>query len=163
MAIELERIGWEDGTLVSNAKVNVQGTIYEVEPEQYSGNTPLSAENFKAMEDNTENAINEGILQPNTYSTTERIVGTWIDGKPIYEVTVPVTIANRSAWTDLVTISNLKKAIKIVAVGSSVLLPRYESSEYYAEFLYETGKIRYKAQGQAGNFDLTVQYTKTTD
>lgn len=59
MAIELERIGWEDGTLVSNAKVNVQGTIYEVEPEQYSGSTPLSAENLKAMEDNTENAINE--------------------------------------------------------------------------------------------------------
>lgn len=59
MAVELERIGWEDGTLVSNAKVNVQGTIYEVEPEQYSGSTPLSAENLKAMEDNTETAINE--------------------------------------------------------------------------------------------------------
>ena len=159
MSIQLPKIGWEDGILVTPARVEVGGTIYDVTPEEYSGTTPLSAENLKQMEDNTEDAIN----QITTYSTTERIVGTWIDGKPIYEITVPVTIANHSAWTDLVTISNLKKAIKIVAVGSSVLLPRYESSEYYAEFLYETGKIRYKAQGQAGNFDLVVQYTKTTD
>jgi hypothetical protein len=59
MAVELKKIGWEDGTLVSNAKVEIDGTIYEVTPEQYSGNTPLSAENLKQMETNTENAINE--------------------------------------------------------------------------------------------------------
>jgi hypothetical protein len=56
---ELKRIGWEDGTLISNAKVEVNGTIYEVTPEQYSGSTPLSAENLKQMETNTENAIKE--------------------------------------------------------------------------------------------------------
>lgn len=59
MSIELDRVGWEDGTLVSPAKVNVGGTVYEVEPEVVTGTTPTSAENFKKMENNTETAINE--------------------------------------------------------------------------------------------------------
>ena len=59
MSVELKRIEWENGTLVSKAKANIDGTIYEVEPAQYSGKTPMSAENLKKMEDNTENAINE--------------------------------------------------------------------------------------------------------
>ena len=57
--INLSKIGWENGTLVSKAKVEIGGTIYEVEPEEYSGATPLSAENLIQMETNTENAINE--------------------------------------------------------------------------------------------------------
>lgn len=57
--IKLDRIGWQDGTLVSKGKVEVNGTIYEVEPEQYSGQTPLSSALLKKMEDNTEKAINE--------------------------------------------------------------------------------------------------------
>lgn len=71
--IKLDRIGWQDGTLVSKGKVEVNGTIYEVEPEQYSGQTPLSSANLKKMEDNTEKAINaiyKKMLSTNLYSTT---------------------------------------------------------------------------------------------
>lgn len=57
--INLDRIGWQNGTLVSKAKVEINGQIYEVDPEEYSGITPLSAENLRQMETNTENAINE--------------------------------------------------------------------------------------------------------
>lgn len=56
--INLGKIGWENGTLISKAKVEINGQIYEVEPEEYSGTTPMSAENLKQMETNTENAIN---------------------------------------------------------------------------------------------------------
>lgn len=44
---------WQDGTLVSKAKVEINGTIYEVDPEEYSGSTPLSASNLNAMVDST--------------------------------------------------------------------------------------------------------------
>lgn len=57
--INLARIGWQNGTLVSKAKVEIGGTIYEVEPEEYSGVTPLSAENLEQMETNTEIAIGQ--------------------------------------------------------------------------------------------------------
>lgn len=54
----MNKINWENGTLVSKAKVNVGGTVYDVEPAVYSGSTPISAENLNQMETNIENAIN---------------------------------------------------------------------------------------------------------
>lgn len=83
MSVELKRIGWENGTLVSKAKANIDGTIYEVEPAQYSGKTPMSAENFKKMEDNAENAINEA-TKKNIITGEEFETNEFIDGKKIY-------------------------------------------------------------------------------
>ena len=54
----MARFVWQDGTLVSKAKVEVGGTIYEVDPEEYSGTTPLSANNLNAMEDDIYENIN---------------------------------------------------------------------------------------------------------
>ena len=56
--MKLKRIGWKNGNLVSKATVTIGENIYEVDPEQYSGETPLSAENLKKMEDNTEESLN---------------------------------------------------------------------------------------------------------
>lgn len=52
MGVNIDRVNWEDGTLVSSAKVNVGGTVYEVTPEVVTGRTPTSAENFQKMENN---------------------------------------------------------------------------------------------------------------
>ncbi len=42
---------WKNGNLVANAKVEIEGQIYDVTPEQYEGETPLSAQNLNAMQD----------------------------------------------------------------------------------------------------------------
>lgn len=55
----MKKIKFENGTLVSNAKVEIGGTIYDVTPEQYEGTTPLSASNMNAIQDNAEEAIDE--------------------------------------------------------------------------------------------------------
>lgn len=55
----MKKIKFENGTLVSNAKVEVGGIIYDVTPEQYEGTTPLSASNMNAIQDNAEEAIDE--------------------------------------------------------------------------------------------------------
>ena len=55
----MKKIKFENGTLVSNAKVEIGGTIYDVTPEQYEGTTPLSASNMNAIQDNAEKAIDE--------------------------------------------------------------------------------------------------------
>ncbi len=47
----MAKFTWQDGTLVSKAKVEIGGTIYEVDPEEYSGATPLSASNLNNMQD----------------------------------------------------------------------------------------------------------------
>ena len=59
MAIQLDRVGWEDGTLVTPARVTTSTGTYDVTEAQYSGTTPLSAENLKAMEDNVQKVFNE--------------------------------------------------------------------------------------------------------
>jgi hypothetical protein len=47
----MAKFTWQDGTLVSKAKVEIGGVIYEVDPDEYSGTTPLSAANLNAMQD----------------------------------------------------------------------------------------------------------------
>lgn len=66
MSVELERVGWEDGTLVTPARVTTPTGTYDVTDATYSGETPLSAENLKKMENNTERAINN--LNQNEYT-----------------------------------------------------------------------------------------------
>ena len=98
-----------------------------------------------------------------TFSIEEKQIGYWKDGKPVYMVVKTVTLSNASSWTNLVQIPNLKKAIAIWLVGDYAIHPRYESSDYYANFLVEGTWIKQKSKGQAGTYDLVVLYTKTTD
>ena len=64
----MKKIKLETGTLVSNARVEIGGTIYDVTPEQYEGTTPLSASNMNEIQDNAEEAISE--LEPHKYQLT---------------------------------------------------------------------------------------------
>lgn len=54
----MKKINFKNGTLLSKAKVTINGTIYEVEPEEYEGETPLSAEILNEAQNNIENSIN---------------------------------------------------------------------------------------------------------
>lgn len=55
-----------------------------------STETPLSAENLNQMQTNIEYAIQTSEV----YSTEEQVIGTWIDGKPLYRKVVQFTIGN---------------------------------------------------------------------
>lgn len=100
----MNKINFQNGTLVSKAKVTIGGTVYEVEPAEYEGTTPLNAENLNQIQTNAENSINtvqsnlnttnQNIENLTTYSTEEKVVGTWIDGKPIYRKVIESTVAN---------------------------------------------------------------------
>ncbi len=63
---------------------------------------------------NVMTAINNAKFISNTYSTTEAIVGAWIDGKPIYRKVVNTgTLPNNTTKDVLHNISNLKRAIQV--------------------------------------------------
>lgn len=177
MAVQLERVGWEDGTLVTPARVTTSTGTYDVTDAQYSGTTPLSAENLKAMEDNTENAINEGILQSNTYSTTETIIGTWIDGKPIYRKTITgildgtyVESGYFFTWINsgITNIDNITS--KEISVKTTDKIS-FEGSENLKLDYILTGGFANKVQigAKSGSIPadssviITLEYTKTTD
>lgn len=54
----MNKISFEDGTLVTAGYVTIEGQNYEVNEAVYEGNTPLSAFNLNKMQDNIEKDIN---------------------------------------------------------------------------------------------------------
>ena len=107
----------------------------------------------------------DGLLDMNVYPELgkEKIIGIWIDGKPIYRKVSNVTISNKSTWTSLISISNLDKLINVYGFCKNVTLPRYESSNYYVQFLFENNYLKYMANGTSGSAFIVTEYTKTTD
>ena len=109
------------------------------------------------------------------YSTDEKVIGTWIDGKPIYQKTIYIDeLTSKDAYYST-GISNLKDIINYYGFaidnepgeGLSIIRPAYDGNNI--------GLAHYKSDGsiQIGSTDLlysrvkkiyiVLQYTKTTD
>lgn len=94
-----------------------------------------------------------------TYSTTEQIVGTWIDGKPLYRKVYSISGSMaQNAWTTLVSITNVDTLTKGLIGGSSnncvwndaMLRVVDDNLQYYCSLTHAyTWAI--------------IEYTKTTD
>lgn len=98
------------------------------------------------------------------YSTTEQVIGTWIDGKPLYQITADfgteITV-NANTWANTTIPATDKKAI-ISAVGTSgtgtcwnFISANCDSGSYVQVYHTRSSAITLKY--------LTIQYTKTTD
>ena len=115
-----------------------------------------------------------------TYSTEEQIVGTWIDGKPIYQKTFDMgnmTNAGTTTYAKLkvaLNVANFDKMIFATGIiyytGSGYafqgVLP-YPKDADGAIALIDTDEtyiqIEYLGNWNGCNAYVTVQYTKTTD
>lgn len=191
----MKKIKFENGTLVSNAKVEIGGTIYDVTPEQYEGTTPLSASNMNAIQDNAEEAIKEvaanleqlktDVTNSNVYSTEEKIIGVWIDGKLIYRKTMKISsITGKTVAISLSELnideiffdfskSNYKwkdasRTLPIVSANvygdnvTSNIVPQEQTNIFYntsdKKLYCEFGLKRPVKEAV-----VTIEYTKTTD
>ena len=114
----MQKINWENGTLISPAKVEIGGVIYDVTPEQYSGNTPLSAENLNQMEDNIEDAIEdvEDKLTPVTLFTGN------VSGKN--DINLSDAISN---YEKLVIVGSVYDPINIDEYNTATIYPELQS------------------------------------
>ena len=114
----------------------------------------------------------EEIDDPNTYSTTETRIGTWIDGKPLYRKVFTITNP-QSTNTNYEDVSNLNIQTQAhlygyykTSSGNKFDIPFYDSeSNYSVIFLGDANYIR----GRFGNpsiitdIKVILEYTKTTD
>ncbi len=98
------------------------------------------------------------------YSTSEQVVGTWIDGKPVYEITAnfnsEITI-NSGTFTNTTIPTTDKKAI-LSAVGTNAtgtcwnfISANCDNGSYVQVYHTRGSAITLKT--------LTIRYTKTTD
>ena len=110
------------------------------------------------------------------YSSTEHVIGTWIDGKPIYEITVDTgTLPNNTTKTIAHGISDLKAVIDLRGYalntnnGINIPIPYvYKSGSYskslqaYADATNITFISGENMSGYTESY-VTLQYTKSTD
>lgn len=99
------------------------------------------------------------------YSTTEQVIGAWVNGKPLYQISYPMTINISGGQT--VTIATLSDCEDIVYFDGWIK----ESNIFYG-LNDRTTRLTVNASGQLqfnsvsswnGSGYVTIRYTKTTD
>ena len=127
------------------------------------------------------NLDNSGIViypykEQNTYSTEEQIIGTWINGKPIYKKTFNEIIGPtvQNTWQDAVDVSSLNIDLVLNIYGSSFTGTDYyiplgcsgQGGSIFVQAIYrlssQTIQILSQANTNCTNY-ITMEYTKTTD
>jgi len=105
----------------------------------------------------------------NNYSETEKQVGTWIDGKPLYQKTYIDTLSSSSA-TQSISIGESYSVVNIYAVifndGVRILNGHFDGSNRFNAYIENSAikLIRNNSSSWANKtVYVTLQYTKTTD
>lgn len=110
--------------------------------------------------------------QEELYSTSEIVVGKWIDGKNLYRKVFEFnTPSSSTSYTNVATITNADEVIDIkgyINVGyPRISVNVYADSTNYSTFYYDTSsKYIYAKVGSSYTSKpckLIVEYTKTTD
>ena len=95
------------------------------------------------------------------YSTDEKLIGRWIDGKPIYQrVFTGLNFGTEiNDWKDTgVTIDDIDSLVNAYTIRESL-----NSVLNIVSFQYSSGLKYYVTKGFAGCSIIVAQYTKTTD
>ena len=113
-------------------------------------------------------------FQPVIYSTEERVIGVWKDGRPLYEKTVDFgALPNNTTKTVSYNISDLDYFVKIQCVAhnqnGSRNIPFVDDASKTGDVLLDTikssGVIRIIAHTDLSSLtgDVTLQYVKSSD
>lgn len=102
------------------------------------------------------------------YSTTEQVVGTWTDGKPLYEKTIDTSLSvSTGGLANITQLSNIDHLFMTEASfeESGII---YMLNEMSTRIMFDknTGYLSLKAASGAswyGQIKITIRYTKTTD
>ena len=110
----------------------------------------------------------KAVVAGDVYSTDERVVGTWIDGKPIYQKTITGTlgtISSSGTTTELATPANITTPL-INAWGYCYGNMISSAGTTYIRIFLDNGKITLSTNNTIlsnKTYYVTVQYVKTTD
>ena len=106
------------------------------------------------------------------YSTEEKVVGTWIDSKPIYQKTINFgALPNTTTKNVAHGISNFKKIVNIISIvdwgsgGSSLSFAGSRDTTQGISLYVEGSNIVIVTETDRSSLTayITLQYTKTTD
>lgn len=151
--------------------VNSSGLYYNSNQNSYGFNMYLTVQYTKTTDTPGSGTWTTQGTLAHHYSTDEHIIGTWIDGKPLYEKTYTTPQFSNTGY-DIET--DIPFAIAFVYTGCYLLNDANGSmiglNEWFANenrsFCHvekNTKKIRCYLFGYTGIGYITIRYTKTTD
>lgn len=108
------------------------------------------------------------------YSTDEQVVGTWIDGKPLYQKTIHTSGISMKLngiydFTSLFPLTNTVRDITVIGNYLDNDSPNYFSLGVYCVYFNpseapaHTLRLNMGSSTQTFEFFITIKYTKTTD
>lgn len=123
---------------------------------------------------NTNNTYEEFTPQNDVYSSTEQVIGTWIDGKPIYRFVAKGNFSNHTAGTGFYethpnVVANVDTLVSINAIRNnnrSILYMKNFSNDYWLFTYFEQNGFTFSGNMGLTTSDyyvVTLEYTKTTD
>ena len=128
------------------------------------------------IDNKAENTYSANVIDGfNTYSTEEQVIGTWIDGKPLYRKVINSTLPTTTTNLDIPISNNIETVVKISQI---YLLLNGDGSNQFVPFPYiNASKLRVTGNILGNNWivineiesntdrpcRLIVEYTKTTN
>lgn len=108
------------------------------------------------------------------YSTQEQVIGTWIDGKPLYQKTITLSsLGNVQSYAYAVTsfdvsmVTKVEALVKLGSVGANqwITSPYVENASYRCSCHWQSADNSIYIKSNWGMTDayVTIQYTKATD
>lgn len=106
----------------------------------------------------------------NNYSTNEQVVGTWIDGKPLYRRTFvgntgtsAQTVITSAYNNDTIRVVNAYGSVRVA--GGGVNIGSYVNGNYFAGLFTHASELQlYFGQSlKNGTYMITIEFTKTTN
>lgn len=134
---------------------------------------------YVATENIQDGAVTAEKASFTNYSTTEQVVGTWIDGKPLYRVSLAGTVPNTVSTSTVSVIGHIDNVDTVRMIEAWAKRADYWTS---MNFTYGTLQSAVQLSGRAGGgiaigditlltdvgyanapYNITIEYTKTTD
>ena len=178
-----DRVTYEDELYVFNKAHTGAWAAADADKTDVDSEIPdkLTSQQMQEIKD-AFSGMNKGApLRMMHYSTEEQVVGTWIDGKPVYQKTIAISDNVISTGNNEIAhnISDLDTIIYAFGeytrangdLGFCVSIPVNTNAFTYAVSLrgYTSSKIlleigsAYNGTGRITECHITLQYTKTTD
>lgn len=114
---------------------------------------------IKAVVNNNDDeliTINTKLTNATTYSTTETVVGTWTDNKPIYRKVIRNNVIGTAVNHGILNIDEITDIKLIVLQQSGLYSPQNSDSIYMGD----TDYIVYLKTTNVLNYKIIVEYTK---
>lgn len=174
---------WRGGTLFNPSIYPPQPIWYRYafDPSSHILNLRVGNSNNNAIEayvtiqyTKTTDTAGSGIWTPSGsyavhYSETEHVIGTWIDGKPLYEITIDGGALPSGTSKTITTPANIKRVIDFEGVAYNDADDRplpfsaNNNNEIRVDRAQGVLRIITFATWNGYSFYLTIRYTKTTD